>query len=82
MPDHAASQLGPVNAMDANALRGRKRPAQGAKSMAGRAPGEILQRSGGRFWRQPEGNEWHEPPLYVVLLAQTSSLCFVVRLDW
>ena len=52
------ARLGPVNAMGTNALHGRKRPAQGAKAKAGRAPGETLQRSDGRFRQQPEGNGW------------------------
>ena len=68
--------------MGANTLHSQKRAAQGAKSMAGPAPGETLQRSDERFWQQPEGNERHGAPLYVVLLAKTSSLRFVVRLDW
>jgi len=54
--------------MDANALHGRKRPAQGAAAPAGRAPGEPSQRSDGRFRQQPEGNGWHGAPLFVALL--------------
>jgi hypothetical protein len=76
----AIHERGPVNAMDANALRRQKRPAQGAKAKAGRAPGEPLQRSAGCFWQQPGGNERLGPPLFVVLLAKTPGLRFVVRL--
>ena len=76
------SRLGPVDAMSASALHGQQRLAQGAKLMAGREPDETLQRSDGRCWQQPEGNERRGPPLCVVLLAKTSSLRFVVRLDW
>src|SRR5215467_6052004 len=41
--------------MDTNALRCRKRLAQGAKAKAGRAPGETLQRRDRRFRQQPKG---------------------------
>ena len=71
-----AARLGPANAMDTNALHGRKRPAQGAKAKAGRAPGEPLQRSDGRFRQQPEGNGCLGAPLFVALLAKTSRLGF------
>mgnify|MGYP003694107849 CR=1 FL=1 len=74
--------IGSVNAMDTNALHGRKRPAQGAKAKAGRAPGEPLQRSDGRFRQQPEGNGCPGAPLFVALLAKTASLGFVGCRDW
>ena len=45
-----------------------KRPAQGAKAKAGRAPGETLQRSDGRFSQQPEGNARPGAPLFVALI--------------
>src|SRR5512136_3424230 len=75
-------RLGPVNAMDTNALRCRKRLAQGAKAKPGRAPGETLQHRDRRFRQQPEGNGRPGAPLFVAVLAKTSSLGFVLRLDW
>src|SRR5215470_12364548 len=74
--------LGPVDAMDANALQGRKRPAPGAKAKAGRAPGEPSQRSDRRFRQQPEGNGRPGAPLFVALLAKTASLGIVGCRDW
>src|SRR4030095_6724965 len=68
--------------MGTNALHGRNRPAQGAEAKADEMSGETLQRSDGRFRQQPEGNEYPAAPLFVVLLAKTSRLRFVVRLDW
>ena len=68
--------------MDTDALHGGKRPAQGAKAKAGRAPGEPLQRSDGRFPQQPEGNGRPGAPLFVALLAKTASLGFVGCRDW
>src|SRR5215831_4071559 len=78
----AMRRPGPVNAMDTNALRCRKRLAQGAKAKAGGAPGETLQRRDRRFRQQPGGNARPEAPLGVAVLAKTSSLGFVLRLDW
>src|SRR6476619_2467458 len=73
-------RLGRADAMGTNALHGRKLTAQGAK--AGRVPGETLQRGDGRFRQQPGGNECHEAPPCVVLLAKTLGLRLVGRLDW
>src|SRR4029079_13323910 len=75
-------ELGPVHTMDASALHGRKRSAQGAKAKAGREPGEPLQRSDERFPQQPEGNGRHGAPLFVALLAKTSSIGIVGCRDW
>src|SRR6266508_6577899 len=75
-------RLGPVNAMDTDALHRRKRSAQGAKAKAGWAPGEPSQRRDGRFRQQPEGNGWPGAPLFVALLAKTASLDFVGCRDW
>src|SRR5215470_7026523 len=77
-----SKQPGPANAMDTDALRCRKRLAQGAKAKAGRAPGETLQRGDRRFRQQPEGNGRPGAPLGVAVLAKTVSLGFVLRLDW
>jgi len=41
--------------MDANALHGRKRPAQGAKVKAGRAPGNLSNAAIGVFGSNPKG---------------------------
>src|SRR4029453_12492801 len=68
--------------MGTNALHGRNRSAQGAKAKADEMSGETLQRSDGRLRQQPEGNGRPAAPLCVVLLAKTSRLRFVVRLDW
>ena len=75
-------QLGPVNAMDTDALHGRKRSAQGAEAKAGWVPGEPSQRSDGRLRQQPEGNGRPGAPLFVALLAKTASLGFVGCRDW
>src|SRR6185437_12883449 len=77
-----SSILGPVHTISAHALRRENGFARGAKAKAGRAPGELLQRSAKPFSQQPEGNGRHGSPLFVALLAKTPGLCFVVRLDW
>ena len=59
-----------------------KRPCARRKTQAGREPGEALQRSGGPFLPQPEGNGHPGAPLYVAFLAETPGLCCVKRLDW
>ena len=74
--------LGPVHTMSTCALRRQKGHARGAKSKAGRPPGEASQQSAWPFWQQPEGNGRLGPPLFVAFLAQTPSLRFVKRLDW
>jgi hypothetical protein len=63
-------------------LRRRKPAGHGATAMAGRAPGEPLQRRDARFRPQPGGNGRTEAPPIVALLAKTPGLGVVARLDW
>jgi hypothetical protein len=74
--------LGPVHAMDTNALHRRKRAAQGAEAKPSWALGETSQRSDVRFRQQPDGNGRPGVPLFVALPAKTASLGFVGCRDW